>query len=139
MTTYTAQISVIDPNTNNTIFSTNVATNDNADVMTGEFFKSGLIDMAQYYVDRIIRDYGILVVNISNPDLPDGTGMTPVKYIAKFNHNVIHWYVSHDTPLVVAISKPLNYPDKQDLLVKSLLSADNAIKIKTERRTVTRR
>lgn len=46
-------------------------------------------------------------------------------------------YVSHDTPLVVAISKPLNYPDKQDLLVRSLLSADNAIK--TERRTVTRR
>ena len=45
--------------------------------------------------------------------------------------------VSHDTPLVVAIVKPLNYPDKQDLLVRSLLSADATIK--TERRTVTRR
>lgn len=96
MITYTAQISVIDPKTNNTIFSTNVATNDNADVMTTEFFKSGLIEMAQYYVDRIVRNYGKLVVNISNPDLPDGTGMTPVKYIAKFNHNVIHWFKENE-------------------------------------------
>ena len=86
---YTAKIDVIDPKTNNTIFSTNVTTNDNADVMTGEFFKSGLIEMAQYYVDRIVRNYGILVVNITKPD---DTDMTPVKYIAKFNHNVIHWY-----------------------------------------------
>lgn len=45
-------------------------------------------------------------------------------------------YVSHETPLVVAISKPLNYTDKTDLLVRSLLTGDA---IKTERRTVTRR
>lgn len=45
-------------------------------------------------------------------------------------------YVSCETPLVVAIVKPLNYPDKQDLLVRSILSDDA---IKTERRTVTRR
>ena len=89
---YTAKIEVINPNTNNTIFSTQVTTNDDADVMTGEFFKSGLIEMAQYYVDRIIRDYGKLVVSITKCDILDGTGMTPVKYIAKFNHNVVHWY-----------------------------------------------
>lgn len=46
-------------------------------------------------------------------------------------------YVSCETPLVVAIDKPLNYADKTDLLVRSILLSGDAIK--TERRTVTRR
>lgn len=89
---YTAQINVIDPKTNNTIFSTNIIADNNAGELTTEFFKSGVVDMAQYYVDRIIRGYGQLTVAITKYDILDGTDMTPSTYNVVFKTNVIHWY-----------------------------------------------
>ena len=92
MSNYTAQINVIDPKTNNTIFSTQIITNDNAGELTTEFFKYGVLDMAQYYVDRIVRGYGQLTVAITKYDILDGTDMTPSTYNVIFKNNVIHWY-----------------------------------------------
>jgi len=88
---YTAKINVIDPKTNNTIFSTNIIADNNAGELTTEFFKSGVIEMAQYYVDRIVRDYGELTVAITKYDVLDGTDMTPTTYNVYFKTNTIHW------------------------------------------------
>ena len=92
MKRYTAQINVIDPKTNDTIFSTNIITDDNAGELTTEFFKSGVIEMAQYHVDRIVHTYGQLIVAITKYDVLDGTDMTPTTYNVIFKNNVIHWY-----------------------------------------------
>ena len=92
MKSYTAQINVIDPKTNNIIFSTKIITDNNAGELTTEFFKSGVLDMAQYYVDRIVRGYGQLTVAITKYDVLDGTDMTPTTYNVIFQNNTIHWY-----------------------------------------------
>lgn len=89
---YTAQINVIDPKTINTIFSTNIIANNNAGELTTEFFKSGVLEMAQYYVDHIVHSYGELTVAITKYDVLDGTDMTPTTYNVIFKNNVIHWY-----------------------------------------------
>lgn len=89
---YTAQIGVIDPKTNEPIFATKIIANDFAGELTTEFFKSGVIAMAMYYVDQIVRSYGQLTVAITKYDILDGTDMTPVTYNAVFKNNSIHWY-----------------------------------------------